>query len=69
MSIEHGDLTAKIIRLLENDSGQAVKDIVKRLDVNKTFFAYYLNTIENQSYIKSKRIGLAKVYSRRERLR
>jgi predicted transcriptional regulator len=69
MSIEHGDLTAKIIRLLENDSGQAVKDIVKRLDVNKTFFAYYLNTIENQSYIKSKRIGLAKVYFRRERLR
>lgn len=39
---EHEGLTIKIIKLLENDPGQAVKDLAKKLDVNRTFMAGYL---------------------------
>jgi predicted transcriptional regulator len=56
------DLTARIIKLLENDPGQAVKDLAKKLSVNRTFLAGYLKALENQGYVKSKRIGPAKVY-------
>jgi predicted ArsR family transcriptional regulator len=58
----YGDLTAKIVELLEKDPGQAVKDLAKKLGVNRTFFAGYLKALENQGYVKSKRIRPAKVY-------
>jgi len=51
--------------LLENDPGQAVKDLAKKLGVNRTFLAGYLKALENQGYVKSKRIGPAKVYFKR----
>jgi len=59
---EHEDLTSKIIKLLENDSGQHVKDLAKKLGVNRTFLACYLKALENQGYVKSERIMSAKVY-------
>jgi predicted transcriptional regulator len=59
---EHKDLTIKIIRLLEEDPGQAVKDLAKKLGVNRIFLAGYLEALENQGYVRSKRIGPAKVY-------
>ena len=59
---EHGDLTDKIIKLLENDPGQAVKDLAKKLGVNRTFLAGYLKALENQGYVKIKRVGPVKVY-------
>ena len=59
---EHEGLTARIIKLLENDPGQPVKELVKKLGVNRTFLAGYLKALENQGYVKSKRIGPAKVY-------
>ena len=59
---EHEGLTVKIVKLLENDPGQAVKDLAKKLGVNRTFLAGYLKALENQGYVKSKRIGPAKVY-------
>ena len=62
VSREHEGLTAKIIKLLENDPGQPVKDLAKKLGVNRTFLAGYLKALENQGYVKSKRIGPAKVY-------
>jgi predicted transcriptional regulator len=62
MNVEHGNLTLKIIKLLENDPGQAVKNLAKKLGVNRTFLAGYLKALENQGYVKSKRIGPAKVY-------
>jgi len=62
MTLKHEDLTAKIIKLLENDPGQAVKDLAKKLGVNKTFLAGYLKALEKQGYVKSKRIRPAKVY-------
>jgi predicted transcriptional regulator len=55
-------LTAKIIKLLENDPGQPVKELAKKLGVNRTFLAGYLKALENQGYVKSKRIGPAKMY-------
>jgi predicted transcriptional regulator len=62
---EYGDLTAKIIKLLESDPGQTVKDLARRLGVNRTFLAGYLKALESQGYVKSKRIGPAKVYFKR----
>jgi predicted transcriptional regulator len=56
------ELTAKIIKLLENDPGQTVKELSKKLNVNRTFLAGYLKALENQGYLKSKKIGPAKVY-------
>jgi predicted transcriptional regulator len=51
-----------IIKLLENDPGQPVKDLAKKLGLNRTFLAGYLKALENQDYIKLKKIGPAKVY-------
>jgi Mn-dependent DtxR family transcriptional regulator len=59
---EREDLTARIIKLLENDPRQAVKDLAKQLGVNRTFLAGYLRALENQGYVKSERIGPAKIY-------
>jgi predicted transcriptional regulator len=59
---EREDLTTKIIKLLEEDPGQAVKDLAKKLGVNRIFLAGYLEALENQGYVRSKRIGPAKVY-------
>ena len=55
-------LTAKIIKLLEEDPGQPVKDLARKLGVNRTYLAGYLKALEDQGYVKSKRIGPAKVY-------
>ena len=55
-------LTAKIIKLLEEDPGQPVKDLARKLSVNRTYLSGYLKALEDQGYVKSKRIGPAKVY-------
>ena len=62
MPEDYKELTTKIIRLLQNDPGQPVKDLAKKLGVNRTFLAGYLKALENQGYVRSKRIGPAKVY-------
>jgi predicted transcriptional regulator len=56
------DLTDRILRLLEKNQGQAVQELAKELKVNRTFLAGYLKALENQGYVKSKKIGPAKVY-------
>lgn len=62
MSKRYEELTERIVKLLKEDPGQPVKDLAKKLDVNRTFLAGYLKALENQGYVKSKRIGPAKVY-------
>ena len=62
MPKEYKGLTAKIVNLLENDPGQSVKNLAKELGVNRTFLAGYLKALENLGYVKSKKIGPAKVY-------
>jgi len=61
MSKEYEQLTSKLIQLLEKDPGQTVKQLAEQLEVNRTFLAGYLKALENQGYIKSKKIGPAKV--------
>lgn len=56
------DLTLKIIELLEKDPGQAIKQLAEKLEVNRIFLAGYLKALENLGYVKSKRIGSAKIY-------
>jgi len=55
-------LADKIIGLLEEDPGKSVKEMAKQLDLNRTFLAGYLKALEDEGYIKSKKIGPAKVY-------
>ena len=62
MSKENQELTEKIIKLLEKDPGQTVKNLSEALQVNRNFLAGYLKALENQGYVKSKKIGPAKVY-------
>jgi predicted transcriptional regulator len=62
MSKSPDKLTLKLIELLEKDPGQTVKQLAQQLGVNRTFLAGYLKALEGQGYVKSKRIGPAKVY-------
>ena len=61
MPKSHG-LADKIVELLEGDPGQSVKEMANQLEVNRTFLSGYLKALEDQGYIKSKKIGPAKVY-------
>ena len=50
-------LTARILYLLERDPGKAVKELAQELKVNRTFLSGYLEAMEDQGYLKSKKIG------------
>jgi DNA-binding IclR family transcriptional regulator len=56
------NLTMKIVELLRAQPGQSVKEIAKQMDVNRTFLSGYLSALEDQGYVKSRKIGPAKVY-------
>jgi predicted transcriptional regulator len=62
MSKEYADLTNRILKLLKKDPGQQIQELARELKINRTFLAGYLKALENQGYVKSKRIGPAKVY-------
>jgi len=62
MSKSPDKLTLKLTELLEKDPGQTIKQLAEKLEVNRTFLAGYLKALENQGYVKSKKIGPAKVY-------
>ncbi|MEM3465713.1 MAG: winged helix-turn-helix domain-containing protein, partial [Candidatus Jordarchaeales archaeon] len=62
MSKSPDKLTSKLIELLEKDPGQTVKQLAEQLSMNRTFLAGYLKALENQGYVRSKKIGPAKVY-------
>jgi len=55
-------LFGKICGILERDPGQSVKKLANQLKVNRTFLAGYLKALEDHGYVKSKKIGPAKVY-------
>jgi len=67
MPRSHDKLTPKLIELLEKDPGQTVKQLAEELSVNRTFLSGYLEALENDGRVKSKRIGPAKVYFRRDK--
>ena len=56
------NITEKVLSMLEKDPGKNVKDMAQRLKVNRTFLAGYLEALENEGCLKSKKIGPAKVY-------
>ena len=58
-------LTVRIIELLKAQPGQAVKEIAKQMDVNRTFLSGY-SALEDQGYVRSRKIGPAKVYFNNE---
>jgi predicted ArsR family transcriptional regulator len=59
-------LTTKIVELLKRQHGQSVKEIAKQMDVNRTFLSGYLSALEEHGYVKSRKIGPAKVYFNEE---
>ena len=62
MPREYGNLKVKILKLLDENPGQSVKELARQLKVNRSFVAGYLQALEDQGYVRSKRIGPAKVY-------
>jgi len=60
------NLTLKIMELLKAQPGQSVKEIAKQMDVNRTFLSGYLSALEDQGYVRSRKIGPAKVYFNNE---
>jgi predicted transcriptional regulator len=56
--MEYENLTV----LLKNNLRQTVKNLAEGLDTNKIFTANYLKALEDQGYIKSKRVKIFKVY-------
>jgi len=50
------------MELLRKNPGQPVKELASQLKVNRTFLSGYLEALENQGQLKSKKIGPAKVY-------
>jgi predicted transcriptional regulator len=63
---ENSKLTKRILVILKQDPGQTVKELAERLQMNRNFLAGYLKALENQGYIKSKKIGPAKVYFKKK---
>jgi len=58
--MSHEDLTTKMIKLLKNNPRRAIKNLAKKLGINKTAFIGYLKALENQGYIRSKSMCLLK---------
>jgi len=63
------NLTERIIKLLEKDPGQQIHKLARELEVNRTFLAGYLKALENQGYVKSKKIRPTKVYFKENKRR
>ena len=56
------NLMERILELLKRNPGQSIKEIAKQLKVNRSFAAGYLQALEDQGYVKSKKIGPARIY-------
>jgi len=67
MPREYGNLKVSTLKLLDENPGQSVKELAKQLKVNRSFVAGYLQALEDQGYVRSKRIGPAKVYFNKKR--
>mgnify|MGYP001104370703 CR=1 FL=1 len=62
MLVGHKSYHSRIVELLQEDPGQSVKTLAGQLKVNRTFLAGYLEAMENLGYVKSKKVGPARVY-------
>jgi len=62
MKEERFDFKNKIIKLLQENPRQPIKELTEKLNVNRTFLAGYLKALEDQGYVKLKRVETAKVY-------
>ena len=67
MPREYSNLKAKILKLLDENPAQSVKELAKQLKVNRSFIAGYLQALEDEGYVRFKRIGPAKVYFNRKK--
>jgi predicted transcriptional regulator len=56
------NLTEKMIKLLKKDPRQHTQRLAMKLNVSKTFLSGYFLALKKQEYVRSKKIGPAKVY-------
>lgn len=57
------DSTAQRLKaVLAKEPGQTIKDLAKRLEVNRQFMAGYLAAMEERGEIVSRRVGPARIY-------
>jgi DNA-binding Lrp family transcriptional regulator len=56
------NLTERMIELLEKDPRQPTHRLAMKLNVSKTFLLGYILALENQGCVKSKGMGLARIY-------
>lgn len=62
MPKSYENLMERILELLKRNSSQSIKEIAKQVKVNGSFAADYLQALEDQEYVKSRKIGLARIY-------
>lgn len=62
------DLHEKIIKLLEQTPGQAIKEISIKLNLNRTFLAGYLQALEDVNYVVSRKVGPARIFMKKSDL-
>lgn len=53
---------SKVSELLEKTPGQAVRELSKKLDVNRTYLAGYLQSLEDLNRVESRKVGPARLY-------
>ena len=56
------NLMERILKILKRNPGQSIKEIAKQLKVNGRFVASYLQALEDQGYVVSKKIRPARIY-------
>ena len=66
-NIKH--LSKRVLAILRRKPGQTIKGIAARLGFNRSYMAGYLDALESVGYIESTRIGPAKVYFNKKRVR
>ena len=59
------NLHKKVIKLLEETPGQAIKEISTKLRMNRTFLAGYLQALEDMDYIVSRKVGPARIFTKK----
>ena len=59
---KHKDLEKSIISILRGVPGMSVKGIAQRVGVNRVFLSGYLQALEKQGIIKSKKVDPPRFY-------
>ena len=60
--VPNEELRVRIIELLEATLGQSVKELATELEVNRIFLSGYLQALEHEGLLFSRKLGPARIY-------